>query len=363
MRQVCLAVVIGAAMIAAVGMAYQDGPYKVLKIAKVGGEGGFDYVNCDVKERKLYVARRAGPGGTPGARLNVFNLDTVEPAGEIAEVSAHGAVVSNKTGHGIASSKPVTLFDIKTQKVIKTIDVDTKSSPDGLLYDDFNDRVYVLSHSAPNMTVINPADGSIVGTIDLGGAPEQAAADGKGMIYVDLEDKDSIGVVDAKEMKLVKTFDLAGKGGTCAGLALDAKNGILFAACRNPNNMVILSAKDGKVLDTLPIGHGTDGAAFNPSTMEAFSSNGQDQNLTVIKENSPTSFVVEQNLKTMTGAKTMTLDTKTGHILLIGIEYQAPPATPAAPPDAQAADKKGGRGARGGRATVPDSFSVVVVGK
>jgi DNA-binding beta-propeller fold protein YncE len=361
MRQVCVAAAIGAAMVAAVGMAYQDGPYKVLKVAKVGGEGGFDYVNSDVQGRRLYIARRAGPGGTPPARVNVFNLDTVEPAGEIADTSAHGAVVSNKSGHGFASSKPINMFDIKTQKVIKSIEV--QGSPDGLLYDDFNDRVYVLSHQAPNMTVINAADGSVVGTIDLGGAPEQAAADGKGMIYVDLEDKDSIGVVDAKEMKLVKTYDIAGKGGTCAGLALDAKNGILFAACRNPNNMVIVNAKDGKVIDALPIGHGTDGAVFNPATMEAFSSNGQDQNLTVIKENSPTSFVVEQNLKTMTGAKTMTLDTKTGRILLIGIEYQAPAAAPATPPDAKAPDNKGGRGGRGGRATVPDSFSVVVVGK
>ncbi len=359
MRQVCLTVAIGAVVIAGAGLAYQDGPYKVLKIAKVGGEGGFDYVNCDVKNRKLYVARRGGPNNTPPPRINVFNLDTIEPAGEIADTSAHGAVVSDKSGHGFASSKPVNMFDIKTQKVMKSIDV--QGSPDGLLYDDFNDRVYVLSHSAPNMTVINASDGSIAGTIDLGGAPEQAATDGKGTIYVDLEDKDSIAVVDAKEMKLLKTFDIAGKGGTCAGLALDAKNSILFASCRNPNNMVILSAKDGKILDALPIGHGTDGAAFNPSTMEAFSSNGQDQNLTVIKENSPTSFTVEQNLKTMTGAKTMTLDTKTGRILLIGIEYQAPPA---APPDAQppAGDKKGGGRGRG-RATVPDSFSVVVVGK
>jgi len=358
MRQVCLATAIGAALLAAIGLAYQDGPYKVLKVAKVGGEGGFDYVNCDVQSRRLYVARRQGPGGNPPARINVFDLDTLEPAGEIADTSAHGAVISGKTGHGIASSKPVNMFDIKTQKVIKSITVD--GNPDGLLYDDFNDRVYVLSHQAPNMTVINPSDGSVVGTIDLGGAPEQAASDGKGTIYVDLEDKDKIGVVDAKSMKLTTTYDLAGKGGQCAGLALDAKNGILFAACRNPNNMVILSAKDGKILDALPIGHGTDGAAFNPATMEAFSSNGQDQVLTVIKENSPSLFVVEQNLHTMSGAKTMTLDTKTGHILLIGAEYQAPPPPP---PDAQPPAENKGRGRGPGRAMVPGSFSIVMAGR
>jgi len=152
-------------------------------------------------------------------------------------------------------------------------------------------------------------------------------------------------------------YEVTGKGGQCAGLALDVKNQILFAACRNPQNMVILSAKDGKILETLPLAGGSDGAGFNPGTMEAYSSHGNGT-LTIIKENSPTSFAVEQNLQTMPGAKTHTFDSKTGHILLIAAEYAAPaaPATPP-PPD------KGGRG-RGGRGQmVPDSFTIMVVGK
>lgn len=317
--------------------------YKVLKTAKVGGAGGFDYVYADAAGRKLYVART---GPTP--RINVFNLDTLEPAGEIPNVGAHGAVVSTKSNHGFASSKPITMFDAKTLAPIKTIEVE--GNPDGLLYDAFNDRVYVLSHRAPNATVINAADGSIAGTIDLGGAPEQAASDGKGHIYVDIEDKDNIAVVDAKTMAVTAHYDLTGKGGTCAGLAMDTKNRILFASCRNPQNMVVLNADDGKIITTLPIGQGTDGAAFNPATMEAFSSQG-DGTLTIIKENSPTSFAVEQNVETMKGAKTLTLDSKTNRILLIAAEFGPPPTPPPA----------GGRPGRG--AMIPDSFSIVVVGK
>jgi hypothetical protein len=346
MRRFCMGLAIGIAASAFLGFAQQapaSGPYKVLKTARVGGAGGFDYVNADEAGRRLYVARSGA-----GARITVFDLDTLEPAGEIPNVSAHGAVVSPKTGHGFASSKPVVMFDSKTLAVIKTIDVD--GGPDGMLYDAFNDRVYVLSHRAPNATVINAADGSVAGTIDLGGAPEQAVSDGKGHIYVDIEDKANIAVVDAKTLSVTTHYDLAGKGGVCAGLAMDVKNNILFAACRNPQNMVILDASEGKILDALPIGAGTDGAAFNPHTMEAFSSQG-DGTLTVIKENNPTSFVVEQNVETMRSAKTMTLDGKTNHILLIAAEF----GTPSTPPPA------GGRPGRG--PMLPDSFSILLVGR
>ena len=342
MRRFCLAFSAAIAALAFLGFAENGGPYKVLKTAKVGGAGGFDYVAADEGGRKLYVARSG-----QGARITVFDLDTLEPAGEIPNVGAHGAVVSPKTNHGFASSKPVVMFDSKTLAPIKTIEVE--GNPDGMLYDSFNDRVYVLSHRAPNATVINASDGSIVGTIDLGGAPEQAASDGKGRIYIDIEDKANIAVVDAKTLSVVTHYDLAGKGGVCAGLAMDVKNNILFAACRNPQNMVMLNAADGKILDALPLGAGTDGAVFNPKTMEAFSSQG-DGTLTVIKENSPTSFAVEQNLETMRSAKTLTLDGKTNRILLIAAEFGQPSTPPA-----------GGRPGRG--QMVPDSFSIIVVGK
>lgn len=317
-------------------------PYKILTTAKVGGEGGFDYVSADSTARKLYIAR-SGTGG----RITVFDLDTLKPAGEVPSVSAHGVAVDEKSGHAFATSKPVAMFDAKTLAPIKTIDV--QGNPDGLLGDPALGRIYILSHSAPNVTVLDAKDGSIAGTIDLGGAPEQAVLDGKGHLYVDLEDKGSIAVVDTKTMAVTAHYDISSKGGTCAGLAMEVKNNILFAACRNPQTMVILSAADGKILETLPIGMGSDGAVFNSKTMEAFSSQG-DGTLTIIKENSPTSFVVEQTVQTPPRSKTLTLDTKTNRIVLITAEFT--PAPPAAP------------GARPGRGQmVPDSFSILVVGK
>ena len=146
----------------------------------------------------------------------------------------------------------------------------------------------------------------MAGTINIGGAPEQAATDGKGRIYVDVEDKDNVAVIDTKTMAVIGHYDVAGKGGTCAGLAMDAKNNVLFVACRNPANMVILNALDGKVITVIPIQAGTDGAGFSPATMEAFSSAG-DGTVSIVKENSPTSFVAERVVQTMPGAKTMTI--------------------------------------------------------
>ena len=320
-----------------------SGPYKVLKTVKVGGDGGFDYVYADAAARRLYIPRT---GSAP--RIAVFDLDTLASVGEIANVSAHGAAVDQDSHHGFGTSKPVVMWDSKTLSTIKTIDV--QGGPDGILADPFNDHIYVLSHGAPNATVIDAKDGSVVGTIDLGGAPEQAVTDGKGHIYVDIEDKAKIAVVDARTLAVTNTYDLAGKGGTCAGLAIDVKNNILFSSCRNPQTMVILNAADGKIIDALPIGAGTDGAVFNPETMEAFSSQG-DGTLSIIKENSPTSFVVEQTVQTPTRAKTLTLDSKTNHIVLINAEFTPPPSPPPA----------GGRPNRG--TMVPGTFSIIVVGK
>jgi len=318
------------------------GPYRVLRTEKVGGDGGFDYVYADAQGRRLYVARSG-----PTKRISVFDLDTLQPAGEIPDVGAHGVVVDPRYSHGIASSKPVVMFDSKTLKVVKTIDV--QGNPDGLLFDPFNHRVYVLSHAAPNATVIDAKDGSVLGTIDLGGAPEEAASDGKGRIYIDIEDKNNVAVVDATAMKVIAHYDL-GDNKTPAGLAFDAKGQILFVGCRNPAVSVIMNAPDGKIVATLPIGTGVDGAAFIPQTMEAFSSQG-DGTLTVIKEDGPAAFAVEQNVKTMTSAKTMTVDTKTNHVWLIGAEF-GPLPQPAAPGD---------RPRRG--PLVPGSFTILEVGR
>jgi YVTN family beta-propeller protein len=202
-----LALVMAMAMAAAVApmamVAQQAGPYKVLSTTKVGGEGSFDYVYADAANRKLYIPR-LGPAG----QITIFNLDTLEAAGDIANTSGHGVAVS--AGHAFGSSKPVAMWDAKTLAPIKTIDV--AGNPDGIFTDPFNGHVYVFSHKAPNATVIDPNTGAVLGTIDLGGAPEQAASDGKGHIFVDLEDKGKIAVIDAKTMTLTGSYDLQGKG-------------------------------------------------------------------------------------------------------------------------------------------------------
>ncbi len=255
--------VAGIAVFSARGLVHaQDAtsPYKVLDTTQVMGNGGIDYVSADNDGRRVYVPR--------GNQTYVFDLDTHKLIGSITNISGHGVAIDPESHHGFSSSRTVGMFDTVTMEKIKSITVE--GNPDGILFEPFTKRVYVFSHSAPNITVIDPTDGSVVGTIDLGGAPEQGQSDGQGHLYVDLEDKDSIAVVDVKTLKVTATYDLAGKGGGPGGLGLDAKNHILFAMCHDPQTCVILSADDGKILDTLPIGNGTDGGGFNPNTMEAF---------------------------------------------------------------------------------------------
>ena len=338
---VCVAVVL--CVPASRAQAPADGPYKILKTAKVGGDGGWDYVNVDVDNRRLYVARRSMP-----PVINVYNLDTLEKVGELANVGAHGAVIDPKTHHGIATSKPVTMFDTATLMPIKVID--TGGNPDGAYFDPSSERAYILSHQSPHITAINTKDGSIVKQFDIGGEPEQMAGDGK-HLYVDVEDQANVAVIDAKTFDVTAHYDVKGKAATCAGLAMDAKHRILFASCRMPPTMLIMNADSGNIITTLPLSGASDGTVFNPKTMEAFSSQA-DGTLTIVKEKSPTDFVVEQNLKTMFGARTSALDTKTGHVIVISAEFGP------APEPAPGAKGRGGRGP-----ILPGTFSILMVGK
>jgi DNA-binding beta-propeller fold protein YncE len=330
-----------------------DQSYQLLKSVKVGGEGGWDYLYADSDSRRLYIPR--------GNRITVYDLDTLAPVTTIPDVkSVHGVVVDTASHHGFCSSNPLVMWDTQTMAVIKTIDV--QGGPDGILFEPATERVYVLSHREPNVTVVDAKTGDIVGTIDLGGAPEQGASDGAGHVYIDVEDKDNVAVVDANTLKVTAHYDLTGKGGGPGGLALDAHNHIIFSYCHNPAVAVILDANDGHVLNTLPTGQGVDAAEFNPATGEAFSSQG-DGTLTVIKEDSPTQFHVEQNVSTKSGARTSTLDAKTGHIFLITADrMSAPPASaaPATPPP-EGPNAQGKR--RGKMQMVPDSFTILEVGK
>lgn len=350
-----------------------DSPYKVLQRAKVGGEGGTDYITADPVGRRLYIPRgavRAVPAteSTPerpavAARITVFDLDNLAPVGEILTApnsQGNGAAIDPKSGHGFSSSRPqITMFDTKTLKLLKSIPIDSGVGPDGILFDSFNDRVYVFSHPTKDATVIDSKTGDVLGRIDLGGVPEQAVSDGNGTMYVVMQDaQGSVTVVDTKTMKATAHYPFGDKG-RCNGLALDAKNKVLFAACAASGNppaqpaqpmWVVLSATDGKILANLPLAGGSDGAAFNPATMEAFSTNGNGT-LTVVKETSPTTFEVEENLQTMNGARTITFDPKTQHIFTMSVERgPAPPPPPG-----------GGRG--GGAPAIPGSFTILVIGK
>jgi hypothetical protein len=257
------------------------------------------------------------------------------------------------------------MFDSKTMQMIKSIDANegnappnTQFSSDGIYFDPSDSRVYIGSHPTKDLIVLDSRDGKVLGKIPLGGVPEQTISDGKGTLYAVLQDSaGSVAVVDQKSMKTTAHYPF-GDVGRCNGLALDAKNKVQFAACAQSRTagqppqpvMVILSATDGKIITTLPLAGASDGAVFNPQTMEAFSSHGNGT-LTVIKEKSPTSFEVIENLQTMNGARTLTLDTKTGRIFVMSVERGPAPPPPAG-------------GGRGGQAPViPGSFTVVVIGK
>ncbi len=352
MRPFCLTVLIaaGIAMSSPIGVAQHAptaGPYKVLKTTKVGGEGGFDYISADVEGRRLYIPR-SGPMG----QLTVFNLDTLEPAGTIPNVKSGGAIVDPRSHHGFSTTKPITMWDSNSLQTIKTIDVDGR--PDGIMFDPYNERVWVLSHMPPYATVIDGKEGTVVGTLDLGGQPEQAVSDGKGTVYVNIMDKANVAVVDAKKLTVTAHYDLSSKNvDNGSGLSLDAKNHILFAYYRLPSPVaLILNADNGNIITTLPTAMNVDTVAFNPATMEAISTAG-DGSIVFIKENSPASFVVEQRLRTMLGARNMVLDTKTNHVLTVAFEYGPVPAN--APPPVP------GRIALG--PPVPGSFTLLMVGQ
>jgi DNA-binding beta-propeller fold protein YncE len=326
-----------------------DTPYRILRSVTVGGEGGFDYIVADSEGRRLYLAR----SGKTNPRLLAFDLDSLKPAGEIDGINAHGAVVDPATHHGFASSKPITMFDSRTMTTIKSIAVD--GNPDGLSLDAAAQRVYVLSHNAPNITAIDTTDGAVAGTVNLDAAVEETKPDGKGHLYVALEDKDAVGVVDAKTMTVKARYPLAGpdsiKCGTPAGLALDAQTRVLFVACRNPAVMVMMNTDSGAILTTLPIGMQNDGVLFNPATHEALAPGG-DGHLTVVKEEGAR-FSVTQVLTTLPGARTIALDRKTGHVFLMTADYGPVPAD--APPPVP------GRIQRG--PMLPDSFKIIEIGR
>ncbi len=208
--------------------ALADGPYKILRTVTVGGEGGFDYIVADSDGRRLYIAR----SGKINPRLLAFDLDSLKQAGELDGISAHGAVVDPANHHGFASSKPLTMFDSTTTATLKSITVD--GDPDGLSLDAAAHRVYVLSHSAPNITAINTVDGSISARSTWMPRSRKPSPTARAISMSRSRTGMPVGVVDANTMWSPRAMRLPAKAPRRPGLALDAKTRVLFVACRNP---------------------------------------------------------------------------------------------------------------------------------
>ena len=229
--------------------------YVLDKTIALPGDAGYDYLSIDNVNQRLYVSH--------GTTVNVIDLKTEQPAGVITDMKGvHGIAIDNKANRGFISdgrANAVVAFDLKTLKIIATIPVNAKG-PDAIIYDSFSDRVFSFNGESNNSSVVDPNTLKQVGTVDLGGGPEFAVANGKGLIYNNLEDKNSLNIVDSKTLKVIKNYPLAPCGGP-TGLALDDANHRLFTVCRENKGMSVVDANTGRVITTVPIGAGVDAVA------------------------------------------------------------------------------------------------------
>jgi len=312
--------------------------YHLLQKVTLGGEGGWDYLTVDPAARRLYISR--------GTHVMVVGADTYKVVGDIPDTSGvHGIALAPALGRGFTSngqSNTVTIFDLKTLKVLGT--APTGDRPDAILYEPATRRVFTFNGGGDSATAINAVTGKVLGTIPLGGRPEFAAADGKGMVYDNIEDRNEMVAIDARTLALTRRYPLAPLASP-SGLAIDAKHRRLFAVC-DGKKMAVVNADTGKVVASPAIGDGPDAADFDPSAGLAFSSNGEDGTLTVIREDAPNSYTPAQTVPTQAGARTMALDAKTRRVFLVTAKPL--PATPGAPPWR--------------RSYVPGTFTLLVFG-
>jgi YVTN family beta-propeller protein len=315
--------------------------YQVLKKIRLGGEGGWDYLTVDSSAHRLYISR--------STRVMVVDLDTDTAVAEIPNTpGVHGIALVPELGRGFISNGQggtATIFDLKSLKSLST--VKTGDNPDAIIYDPASKRIFTFNGRSSDTTAIDASAGTVAGNIPLGGRPEFAAADGDGRIFVNLENKSEVAVLDSQKLTVKTRWALT----PCeepSGMALDKQHRRLFIGCRN-KMMAVMDADNGKVIATLPIGAGVDANVFDPDTQLAFSSNG-DGTLTVVHEDSPDKFTVVQNVETARGARTMALDPKTHNIYLVTAQFGPPPAaTPEQP--------------RPRPSLVAGSFLLLVVGK
>jgi YVTN family beta-propeller protein len=287
------------------------------KIA-IGGEGGWDCLTFDSQLHRLFISH--------GTKVIVVNTDSDKVVGEIPKTEGvHDIAIANQFDRAFVSNgrtSTVSMIDLKTLELIDTIPVG--KNPDAILYDEFSRRVFVFNGRSNDATILDAEKGTVVSTLPLGGKPELPAADGKGRIFVNIEDKNEIVAIDAKEMKILSRWPIK-PGEEPTGLAIDVEHNRLFSVCSN-KLMIVVDAENGNVITSLPIGDRVDGCAFDPGAGLVFSSNG-DGTVSVIREDTPLKYSVLDTVNTQLGARTIAIDT-TRHILYLPTAEFGPAPAP-----------------------------------
>jgi DNA-binding beta-propeller fold protein YncE len=302
-----LAVVFALSFVAPGVVAPAESAYSVVKKIPIPGQGNWDYLTVDEAARRLYVSH--------GTQVEVLDMDSGSIVGNIPNTrGVHGVAIAADVGRGFVSdgqASTVTIFDLKTLKSLG--EVPTGKKPDAIIYDPATSRVFAFNGASNNATVIGAANGKVAGTIDLGGGPEFAAADGTGYVFDNLEDESLVLKINARDLKVEKRWPTA----PCqspSSMAMDRPNRRLFIGCRS-HVMAVMNADTGQVIMTLPIGDHVDATAFDPETRLIFNSNGEGT-ITVIHQDSPDKYSLVETVKTLPRAKTMALDPKTHQLFL-----------------------------------------------
>ncbi len=297
------------------GKAQKTPLYSFEKKIALPGNSGYDYLSIDTINHHLFVSH--------GTSVNVIDLTTEKPIASIDNMKGvHGIAVVNEVNKGFISDgkdDAVAVFDLTTFKTIKTIKLSGKK-PDAIMYDPFSKKVLAFCGDSNDACVIDIDSLTETGTVALGGAPEFAVADGKGLVYNNLEDKSSLAVIDTKTMKVIHTYPLAPCGGP-TGMALDKINQRLFIACRENKGMSVVDINSGKLITTVPIGAGVDAVAYDASSHLIFCSNG-DGTATIIQQESADKYAVVQTLTTQQRAKTLAFDKSTRKLYLSAPQFE-----------------------------------------
>jgi hypothetical protein len=298
-------------------LAQTSSTYRVTHTYTLGGDGSWDYVVPDPPSHRLYIARQN--------RVMVVDEDSGKLLAEVTDVKgAHGTAIAEATGHGFATEgdgKSVMMFDLKTFKMLGRIPA--AEDADAILYDGASNRVFTLNGDANSSTVIDPKAGALITNIDLGGKPEYGASAGDGKVYANLVDKAEVVEIDAKTATVSRRWPTAPCKQPVA-MAIDTAHHRLFSGCRS-GVMAISDYQAGKVVTTVPIGAGVDGAGYDPGSGDAFASNA-DGTLTVIHQDSADKYHVVENLETPKGSRNMGVDPTNHRVFVVSAKFGPVPA-------------------------------------